>query len=259
MPFTLSHAVLAPYISKISGQRLPIAPLAIGCMIPDLYRLFVRGGDVDPYLAHYWSSLFYPDLFLGVAFSFLWYVLYRPVIYTFIGLEDDINLHNVKAFIKFCISICIAIIIGVCTHIIWDGLTHADFRTIFFKNILEKNIKIWGSSFELHMVLQIITSIVTLPLLIWIIFRYYQMYKIKNKINRRVMFSGWGLVLLSIVIGLFSVRDYLRSLPQYYVESHLYNIVGISFNEFTQSTLFVFTLGCILLQIINTYYDKRAC
>ena len=41
MPFTLSHAVLAPPLAKLSGNRLPLAALAIGCMVPDLIRLFV--------------------------------------------------------------------------------------------------------------------------------------------------------------------------------------------------------------------------
>ena len=40
MPFTISHVVLAPPISKLTGYRLPISTLAIGCMVPDLVRLF---------------------------------------------------------------------------------------------------------------------------------------------------------------------------------------------------------------------------
>ncbi|HCL58892.1 MAG TPA: DUF4184 domain-containing protein, partial [Acinetobacter sp.] len=36
MPFTLSHAVLAPPISYLTGNRLPVAALAIGSMVPDL-------------------------------------------------------------------------------------------------------------------------------------------------------------------------------------------------------------------------------
>ncbi len=39
MPFTISHAVIAPPIAKLSRNNLPIAALAIGSMTPDLYRL----------------------------------------------------------------------------------------------------------------------------------------------------------------------------------------------------------------------------
>jgi hypothetical protein len=34
MPFTISHAVLAPPLAKLSGDRLPIAAIAIGSMTP---------------------------------------------------------------------------------------------------------------------------------------------------------------------------------------------------------------------------------
>jgi hypothetical protein len=42
MPFTLSHAVLAPPLAKLSRHTLPTAALAIGCMVPDLIRLFIN-------------------------------------------------------------------------------------------------------------------------------------------------------------------------------------------------------------------------
>jgi len=37
MPFTLSHAVLAPPLSRLTGGRLPTAALAIGCMVPGTF------------------------------------------------------------------------------------------------------------------------------------------------------------------------------------------------------------------------------
>jgi len=45
MPFTISHAVLAPPLAKLSGDRLPIAAIAIGSMTPDLYRLFTQANS----------------------------------------------------------------------------------------------------------------------------------------------------------------------------------------------------------------------
>lgn len=48
MPFTLSHAVLAPPISYLTGNRLPVAALAIGSMVPDLYRLFTHTNSNIP-------------------------------------------------------------------------------------------------------------------------------------------------------------------------------------------------------------------
>ena len=77
MPFTLSHAVLAPPIAKITRYKLPIGALAIGCMTPDLVRLFT---DENVTISHEWAGLIIPDLLLGLIFCVLWYVLYRPVL-----------------------------------------------------------------------------------------------------------------------------------------------------------------------------------
>ena len=59
MPFTLSHAVLAPPIAKLTGNRLPIAALAIGTMTPDLYRLMVQ---TEIHLNHQFKGIINPDL-----------------------------------------------------------------------------------------------------------------------------------------------------------------------------------------------------
>ena len=58
MPFTLSHAVLAPPLAQLSGERLPLGALAIGTMTPDLFRLLVKD---EIYLNHQWQGIIYPD------------------------------------------------------------------------------------------------------------------------------------------------------------------------------------------------------
>lgn len=254
MPFTLSHAVLAPPLSKLTGNRLPVAALAIGCMVPDLYRLFVRHGHDDPYLAHYWSSLLYPDLMLGLGFSFFWYVLYRPVIYRFCGIQHPLNIEGFCSAFRFILGTVCAVLIGVCTHILWDGLTHADFRTVVFKSFLAKDISLFGHIYPLHRTLQIGTSIVVLPILAWMLHRYYRHYQQYFKISKKVLLWGWGLTALSILSGFISVADYLRYFPWHIISSDLYHIIGISFNEFTQTALIVFTLGCVLFLFLDRNY-----
>ena len=156
MPFTLSHAVLAPPLSKLTGHRLPIAALAIGCMVPDLIRLFSNSQDAH---THLWRALIQPDLWMGLAFALLWYALYRPVIYRFLGIRHDLALHSFSSAIRFFISISLAILLGTATHIIWDGLTHVDFRTFAFHDWLSQNITLFQYSYPLHRILQIGSSI----------------------------------------------------------------------------------------------------
>ncbi len=95
MPFTISHAVIATPLAKLSRNTLPIAALAIGSMTPDLYRLFTMQSGM---LTHQWKGLFYPNLALGLLFSAIWYLLYRPVVYRFFGIQHDLKLDSFRHF-----------------------------------------------------------------------------------------------------------------------------------------------------------------
>ena len=140
MPFTISHAVLAPPISKLTGHALPVAALAIGCMVPDLYRLFTQENSNT---THLWTSIIHPDLWIGLGFCLLWYLLYRPVIYRLIGIQHPLHIESFKSAIKFFIGVVAAVLVGTATHIIWDGLTHVDFRTFAFKDFLSQNLTLF--------------------------------------------------------------------------------------------------------------------
>lgn len=243
MPFTLSHAVLAPPISRLTGHRLPTAALAIGCMVPDLYRLLGRENN---YQAHYWSALLYPSLCIGLLFAVLWYVLYRPVIYRCLGIQHDLQLHSFKKILGFILYVCLALLCGTATHIIWDGLTHADFRSFAFQETLEMPIDLFGQVYPLHRILQIATSFIALPFLAWMSLQYYQRYQQHLPVSKAVKCWGYSLAIVTLSSGMISVLDYIRYLPWPIWRNNLYSLIGLSFNEFTQIALVVLSLGCML-------------
>lgn len=127
MPFTISHAVIAPPLSKLSQNTLPIAALAIGSMTPDLYRLFTVQSSM---LTHQWKGLIYPNLALGLAFCAVWYFLYRPVVYRFFGVQHDLGLSSLKRiFIFFYWSY-------ICTHCRYSNSSDLGwFNTFRFSNV----------------------------------------------------------------------------------------------------------------------------
>lgn len=243
MPFTLSHAVLAPPISKLTGHMLPVAALAIGCMVPDLYRLFTQE---QSNVTHLWTSLIHPNLWIGLGFCALWYGIYRPAMYRFVGIQHDLNLHSFGSVIKFIITVCVALIIGTATHLIWDGLTHIDFRTFAFRDFLAQSVNLLGQTYPMHRVLQIGTSALALPFLAWMSLHYYQKYQQHFKISPKIKTFAIGLVSLSLIMGNISVWDYARYIPSEVWQSDLYYFTGRAINEFSQTALITFTLGCIL-------------
>lgn len=250
MPFTLSHAVLAPPISKLTGHALPIAALAIGCMVPDLIRLFVHDQGST---THLWTSIIYPDLWIGLSFCLVWYLIYRPVIYRFLGIQHDLKIDAFWSAVKFLMGVICAVIVGTATHLIWDGLTHVDFRTFAFKAFLSQNVVLFHHSYPLHRVLQIGSSILTLPILFWMCSRYYQKYQQHEPISTKVKSFALTLLFVSIVAGGLSYWDYARYFPTELWYAELYFFVGKSINEFTQGALSVFTLGCLMF----LFFDRN--
>ena len=243
MPFTFSHAVLAPPLSKLTGNRLPIGALAIGTMTPDFYRILVQK---EIHLNHQWQGLVHPDLWVGLLFCFLWYCLYRPMLFKLVGIHAPLNIHSAMTLFKFLCGMILAILLGTATHIIWDGLTHVDFRTFAFKEVLSQNLTLFHHQYPVHRILQIGSSIVVLPILLFMCLQYYRQHQQHHPISRKIKYFAIALLLTSFVVGCFSAWDYARYFSTEIWQADLYFFVGKSINEFTQGALSVFTLGSLL-------------
>lgn len=243
MPFTISHAVLAPPISKLTGHALPVAALAIGCMVPDLYRLFTQENSNT---THLWTSIIHPDLWIGLVFCLLWYLIYRPVIYRLSGIQHPLHIKSFKSAVKFLIGVIAAVLVGTATHIIWDGLTHVDFRTFAFKDFLSQNLTLFHHQYPVHRILQIGSSIVVLPILLFMCLQYYRQHQQHHPISPKIKRFAALLLLASFTVGCFSTWDYARYFSTEIWQADLYFFVGKSINEFTQGALSVFTLGSLL-------------
>lgn len=234
MPFTLSHAILAPPIAKLSGQRLPVAALAIGCMTPDLFRLFTNASLT---ISHEWSGMIVPNLLVGLFFCAVWYMLYRPFIYRWLSLHDPLNLNTLDRTCGFLIGCVVSVLIGAATHIIWDGFTHADFRTFVFQDALSREISILGYPTHVHMLMQIGTSVVTLPILIWMCLHYFKQHQQTKLVSRLIQRFCWTAFIFSMLSGLYWVMGYAEPLSLDSWKAETYDHVGKSINYFFRGFL----------------------
>lgn len=248
MPFTLSHAVVAPPIAYYT--RLPLAGLMIGCMVPDLSRLLVSSQQIKfTILAHTWQGIIYPDLWIGLFFSTLWYMLYRPVFYYYLKLDDPLNINSLKTCIIFSIRLILAIIIGTATHIIWDGLTHLDFRTFAFHQFLAQKVSMFGQIYPMHYILQIGSSIIALPFLCYALWRYYQTYHTESILTSidKILAS----IYFTVPIICASYQSY-----QFYLNHqklNMYDLIGRTFNIFSFTFLITLTLFSLMILIIRYF------
>lgn len=248
MPFTISHAVLAPPIAKLTGYRLPISALAIGSMTPDLYRLFTS----ESYDAsHQWQGLIVPNLLIGLAFCLLWYGLYRPAIFRWIGMVKPIDWGCFDKMLGFILSVIMALIVGISTHLIWDGLTHSDFRTFAFDHFLNQPVALFDHVYPMHRVLQIGTSILALPFMAWMGVHYYLKHKQADCVQAKIKISGLFIVLISLLTAVYYYLQFLQTLGQNPWSVDLYSFIGRSVNQFSSAFLITFSLGCLLFLFLD--------
>ncbi|AOA57474.1 DUF4184 family protein [Acinetobacter larvae] len=243
MPFTLSHTVLVPVFHYASRRQLPIAALAIGCMIPDLSRLFT---NLDVHFSHQWASLISSNLILGLLFCLLWYRLYRPVLYIFLKLDDPILLPTTASMLVFIWACTLSIIFGAASHILWDGVTHADFRTFMFKDALQQSYFILGQDYPLHFILQISSSAIALPMVCWLCYRYIQAHQQPQYFIENTLRYALILTLCAICAGSIYAATFLMSCSQAQWQHHLYWLTGVSINYFFRAFLVTWSIGCLI-------------
>ncbi|SEM01821.1 DUF4184 family protein [Acinetobacter sp. DSM 11652] len=247
MPFTISHAVLAPILHKASEGTLPISALAIGCMVPDLFRLFT---DEHIQISHQWSALLYPNLLMGMAFCLLWYALLRPTFFRWVGIYNPLKLLNFRSVLQFFLLINISLILGISSHILWDGLTHVDYRTFAFHDLLAKQINLFGQHYPLHRILQVGTSIIVLPFILWFAKQYFCTYRQPFRVTRSITIFAVVSVLISILGGLFGFIHF-NSNYNTAILNDLYGYIGFSINYFFRGFLLTFAICALVFQILD--------
>ena len=162
MPFTLSHTVAGYPFYKLTSKKLPLIPLALGCMSPDfsyfLEDLFLNVGPCHSIRASFTKCL---PVTLFILFLFK---IYQSKVIAFIPsdqgrrfFQEEMNSIQVHKILP----ILLAILLGAWTHIFWDSWTH---RNGFF--VLE--LPVLNTSFfgmELFRILQHLSSVFGLILI----------------------------------------------------------------------------------------------
>ncbi|WP_460776510.1 DUF4184 family protein [Microbacterium sp. GXF7504] len=132
MPFTPSHAVVAlPFVRT----RLVPAAIAVGAMTPDL-PLFVRGTPVQYGLTHdlRWIAL---TVLLALVLLLVWRCVLRPAARELLpgGVARRLPVtwdRGPRAALRETfppswgdrILLVVSLVLGVCTHVVWDAFTH---------------------------------------------------------------------------------------------------------------------------------------
>jgi hypothetical protein len=171
--------------------------------------------------------------------------------YRVLGIIHPLNIKSFDQIITFVLMTCFAIIIGTATHLVWDGLTHLDFRTFAFKDLLAQNISIFGLNYPLHFILQITSSVVALPFMFCMCKSYYHTHKQLKAVPVKIKLFMIISLIISTISGMLSVWDYSHHIHSDLWNTERYFFIGKSINEFTQTGLILFTASCLVLLFLD--------
>jgi hypothetical protein len=132
MPFTFAHPaiVLPAACLPVRFQKFVcLTGLAAGAVAPD-FEYFLRM-DMKSVWSHTWSGLFFFDLPIGLALAFLFHNIVRGPLVASLPLFLESRFARAKDFRwnayfkKRWVVVCVSVLVGSFSHILWDKFTHA--------------------------------------------------------------------------------------------------------------------------------------
>lgn len=169
MPFTPSHAAAAVPIHRLLGRRLRLSALVIGSMSPD-FEYIVRLVPSSKY-GHTVPGLFAFCLPVGLAVYTVFHtVMKRPLA---LLLPDRLRAHAAPEIDRPAFAslwavgvVCIAILLGAVSHVLWDAFTHKGSDVVHASSMLSATlVGRPGGGFKVYNALQHLSGVLGLALL----------------------------------------------------------------------------------------------
>lgn len=147
-------------------------------MIPDWPLYFPLGPGYQ--LTHSFPGIFLVCLPMGLALTLFFLVAARRPLFELAppGLQQRLAGYlnsSPERSARSVLSLSVAVCVGAVTHIVWDAFTHAStWGVAMFPSLNEVWVTVFGVKFAGYMVLQHGSSLVGLPLLLVLYFRWYR-------------------------------------------------------------------------------------
>jgi len=216
MPFTISHAAAALPFRR---TRLVMSALVFGCVAPDLeYFLWLRPHG---HLGHTLPGLILFDLPAALVALFLFHRYAKGPLVACLPARLRERIRNggrlsIGSISKFAL-VCVSILAGAVTHILWDSFTHDTYWVGHHWSFLKENIRVpvfgyrdWASIFQYASSVFGIAAIV-----VWFIYWYRttppdHLERDTGLLSRERMVVA-GAFVIAIMVGL--VRAAMVGLP----------------------------------------------
>jgi hypothetical protein len=205
MPFTFSHPALVLPFRYLPARFYSLTGLIIGSMAPD-FEYFLRMTVGSMYSHTFWG-IFYFDLPVGIALSFIFHDIVRDQFIDHLPGQLRKRFWDLKAvnwnavFKASWIIVIISIIVGAASHIFWDDFTHPLGYFVKRSSFLRHKIHVMGFQMPVYNVFQGISSLiggVIVSIFIW------RLPKVKIKFVPKKDF--YWLFVIAIIILIMTIR-----------------------------------------------------
>ena len=204
MPFTFTHPIAVLPLKKIAPDFI-LPGLIIGAIAPDFGYYFPLP-EVLSVESHTFKGLFLHSLPIGLVLFFIYYQLCETFLFFIPDPHRSLLLEarsSERLNIRFIALLLISILLGACTHNIWDAFTHKYGWFVLRSSLLNRELSsITGSKYYLYNLLQHLSTFLGTAYLV------YAYQKWLGKRDERESFSSWrykfwlGLFAVSILISM---------------------------------------------------------
>lgn len=220
MPFTFAHpAAVAPIYEKVKSH-VDLTALILGSMAPD-FEYFIRFKPLG-LIGHGVLGMLYFNLPLCILFAYIFHkIVKRQLIIHMPKPLDDFLIKNcllpynnwclksVRDFVVFSYSA----IIGMVTHVLWDGFTHKGAFFVSKIAVLTTKVSILGRGIPVYKLLQHgSTALGFIIIYIWAYKKYvankvrlqnsYEYKEYNISVKEKIMYIFTLLTISIIVVGM---------------------------------------------------------
>lgn len=210
MPFTFSHPAIILPLKYLPKNWFSLTGLVVGSVTPD-FEYFIRM-KVQSNYSHTLYGIFWFDLPLAILLSFLFHNTVRNALFF---NSPDIFKSRVLIFTSFnwnnyfkenWIIVVISLLIGIASHLLWDGFSHNHGYFVEHISTLKNSINLLGNEIPIWKITQHLSTLIGAIVITISFFKFSE-----NKIQYSVINKKYWII-ISITTFLILILRFLADL-----------------------------------------------
>ena len=208
MPFTFSHPAIVLPLTLLPRRLASATGLIVGSMAPD-FEYFLRMKVQSEYSHTLWGLLLF-CMPLGLVIAFLFHELVKPALVNNLPGFLQARFRPMaqypwrKYFAENWPVVCVSVLIGAASHVLWDGCTHAHGFFVQAWPVFSGEWDIAGHNIPIYKMLQHGSSLAGAVAIGWVVMKLPADGLPAQPVNPRywVLVLGWtGIVVTARLLA----------------------------------------------------------